>query len=83
VREVAVIEAGDGKHSQQVKSRGQQHGHWTPAHPNHSETPQVQEEEWQAPPEFKSIRTFAHGKGAFREVIGIDPLTEGDQRAED
>ena len=77
VGEVAVMNAGDGEHPDEIERDRGPDGKGAPTHPNHREAGEVQDDERHHPDQINPVGFVTHFFGAVRAVVGIDPLREG------
>src|SRR6185503_1445778 len=77
VREIAVIDAGNGKHPDEIKRDRGPHGHRTGANPKDAETSAMQDKERNAAHPVDPIWLVAHLRGIVGGMIGVKPLHKG------
>lgn len=76
-----MIETRDGEHPNDVKECGDRDGGPTPAYPDHAEAAEMKEKKRNATTTLELFGAGADGFGAFRKIVGIKPLADGDADA--
>ena len=76
VGEIAVVDAGNGEHPQKIEGNGGPNGEGAPAHPDHSEARQVENDERHHAHEVDLVGFRAHFFRTVGTIIRIDPLGE-------
>ena len=81
VREITVVHAGHGKHADKIKRDRRPDGDGAPADPDDGEAGAVEDDERDAAHPIHAILLGPEFFPAFRDVVGIEPLNEGRERA--
>ena len=76
VREIAVVNAGDGEHPHEVEGHRGPDRHRARADPDDAEAAQVQDDEGHAPHPVYPVRLLPQQRRITWGVIGVDPLFE-------
>lgn len=74
VGKIAVQNAGNGKHADEVEGNGCAHSEPAPTHPDQAKTTEVQHDKGNATDKVDPIGLGADGFRGFEGVIGINPL---------
>ena len=81
MREIPMVETGDGEHAEDIQKCRDGHSGPAPAGPDDPQAADVQENEGQGAAPLEFVRFGAGGIGATGKVIGIEPLADGDANA--
>lgn len=81
VGEIAVVDAGDGEHAQEVEGDGRPGGEGAPTGPDHSEAAEVQHDEGHDAHPVDLVGLLAHFFRAIGAVVGVDPLDDSGEQA--
>jgi hypothetical protein len=74
VGKIAVINAGDGKHAQEIETYRHLHRKRTPTHPDNGQTAKMQGDERQATQPIDTVEVTYVGQGRLIEVFRVEPL---------
>ena len=77
VREIAVVDARDREHADEVQGHRSPDGKGAGTGPDHAEAAGMQEDEGHDAHPVHAVRLGAHLFGPIRAIIGINPLREG------
>src|SRR6478735_3605874 len=78
-----MVKAGNGEHSHDIQRECDCERRPTQADPNDPDAADVQEDEWKTAAKLEAIRPLAHDRCPFGEVVGVEPLSCGDEGASD
>jgi len=81
VREVAVQEAGDREHPEEVEADGGPDGDRASTDPDDGETGQVKDNEGNGAGPIDLLRGVLQGFDAFRDVVRIKPADQGTEES--
>src|SRR3954469_21418573 len=81
VRKIAVMDARNGKHADEIKRDRGPDGHRAPADPDYTETRAVEDDEGDAAHPIHLVLLRPKFFATFRNVVGIEPLNESGDRA--
>ena len=81
VREIAVVNAGDCKHTHEVEEHGGPGGEGAHTHEEDAEATEVEDDERHDAHPIDLVGFVAHFFGAIGAVIGVNPLRDGGRQA--
>lgn len=80
MREVPVVESGDGEHSEAIEPTGKEERSPTPAYPKHTEACQMKGQERQTAYPVDAIRLALIGYNFRIAVVGVKPPENRDNQ---